>query len=520
MRNSFNSSTVICCGLLFTFLFAHAGQCPGQPPATGKSPVAEQPAPLSLRPYQVAVVLSAPGPSAIANTTLEGWATDCKQLLASWHSGSWKTDIHLASSSITSEALMAPTRTASAPDWHIANSDKTICVSVSNHAGSQLITCREWDQLSQTYGAVYRAECHDEREFINEMATAVTQAFRPLLEIQVRPNGEIEGVIQAGEFPSHQLIASTINHGDILLPFLRVLNRRQELVAIQQIPWTYLQIESTDRARAQCKLHSTFRSPFPNPSRRVSAWALRERPLPLKTVVTIIPRGKKQNPLAATRCELIDIPHVSAAKVESTPESESAATHTESNTTTETPATAAPVPLLTSREGSLVLTGDPEHPLKQLTVFSGNSVLAKVPIVAGIVPRLELDVPDDSARLAVEGEIAIMESELLDLVATREIVMARIRTAADQERWTKVDSLLTELDQLPSQQAFLAKIEKLQLNSVFAAQQANDRVAEIRIERLCEAIRVSAQKHLDHTRLNDLKTNVTSERKLFEKRSM
>ncbi len=500
MRNSFGFSGIVRRSVQHNLLFAIlllciTGIAQGQSPKPEKPPVHSPVTPLNLRPYKIAVVISSSGDSTVSAETIKRWEIECQHLLTSWHSGSWNTDFHTASSSITNNELAAYTRTAPAPHWHISGSDKTIGVTLSCHTGSLAIASREWDQLSQTYGPVSQAECHDEREFANEIATTITQAFRPIVELKLRPDGEIEGVIQAGEFPSQHQTASHIDQGDMLLPFLRVLNRKQELVAIQPIPWTYLQVTGTDRAQVECTMHSTFQSPFPKSSRRVSTWALRERPSYPKTVVTIIPRGKKQTPLAATRCELINI----------TPESTSPA---------------SPRQLLTDRNGSLALETDPEHPLKRLTVFSGQSVLARVPIVVGIVPELELDVPDDSARLAVEGEIAILESELLDLVATREIVMARIRTAADQERWAKVDSLLAELDQLPSQQAFLARIDKLQLNSIFAAQQAKDRVAELRIKRMCETIRTSAQKHLDHTRLNDLKTNVTTERQQFEKRSM
>ena len=130
----------------------------------------------------------------------------------------------------------------------------------------------------------------------------------------------------------------------------------------------------------------------------------------------------------------------------------------------------------------------------------------------GMVPEVEIEVPDDTARLNVEGEVALLQGKLIDIVATREVIMARIRAAASKNSWENVDSFLKELDELMTRDQFVAEIDTLQVQAVYHAQQARDRVAESRIKKLCTGIKESAQKYLDPFRVTDFKREIATMR--------
>jgi hypothetical protein len=216
--------------------------------------------------------------------------------------------------------------------------------------------------------------------------------------------------------------------------------------------------------------------------------ALRVRPRLSETVLRIAPRGDLLNPLAGYRCDLL--PRLA---------------------TLDDPVTDR-IELVTDRQGRVTIPADPAQPLKFLQVYSGQALLARVPILPGLKKEMELDVPDDRARLSVEGEVALLQSELIDIVARREVLMARTRAAVEKGNWPDVDALLAELQRLPTLNLYQSEIESLEVRAVYVAKQAKDRVGEARIRRLCRGVRESAEKHLDPARLLNFRQDINSRR--------
>lgn len=211
---------------------------------------------------------------------------------------------------------------------------------------------------------------------------------------------------------------------------------------------------------------------------------MRIRPFLPATEIKVIPRGNPRNPLVGYRCEVLDRLPQGDDEVEDR------------------------LKLSTDRRGIVTVPVDPETPLKHLIVYSGQSVLARLPFIPGNSPRLEVEVPDDRARLTVEGEVSLLQGELIDIIATREVLMARARAAADKEQWEQVDRFLEELEKVPTQEQFLDRIETLEVQAVYAARQAKDRAAERRIQQLCSGIRNSAEQHLDPFRVRDFRNDI------------
>ena len=126
---------------------------------------------------------------------------------------------------------------------------------------------------------------------------------------------------------------------------------------------------------------------------------------------------------------------------------------------------------------------------------------------------MEVEVPNDRARLNVEGEVALLQSELIDIVATREVLMARTRGAAKTKNWDNVGKFLSQLQDLPTLDEFNSRIDSLQVRAVQSAKIARDRVAEIRVKRLCTGIATAAKKHLDPFRIAEFRREMDEERR-------
>lgn len=449
------------------------------------------PPPFILRPYLVRVELSFTSDPAFAMGAADRVTAAVETLLSSRFRKMW----NLTTETVRGDGYLTPRQLAGLGDaaateaCQATGADKVFLVTIDHDAGRYSVLVREWDENSRTIGSFHESSTYDRRILASLIADGVSEAFRPLAELEVLEEGIIEFQIRAGEFPPGDDALMQFKEGDFLVPYLRYLDRNRNVRQLQQIPWSYLQVEEIDRSRVRVSLHSAFRMPLPTSRRRVEVMALRIRPHLESTQVKIYPRGNPRNPLVGYRCEVLD----------RLPDEEDPVNDR--------------VKLYTDRNGIVTIPADRDFPLMHLFVLSGQSVLAKVPIIPGNLPYLEIEVPDDRARLNVEGEVALLQGELVDIVATREVLMARTRSAADKNRWEEVDAFLSDLDQLPKQADFQRRIDTLRVQAVYAAQQARDRVAENRIKQLCSGISESAEKHLDDFRITDFRREMNALRR-------
>ncbi|WP_437204374.1 hypothetical protein [Planctomicrobium sp. SH664] len=454
-------------------------------PAVATQTPAPESIPVTLRPYDVQVLIRIDADPAFPYATRNQIVAQTEAILTARFRQMWSLKQELVTSlPVSGTSLSSWTDAAVLERFELVPEDKVFFVTVQAALGSYTIHCREWDTSSRTLSSEYIFSTVDRRELPALIANAVTDAFRPLAEIEVLEGNRIEFLVRAGElFPADPTLAP-FQPGDYLVPYLRYLDRKKELRMIQLLPWTYLKVDAVQRSRLVLSLISTFRSPIPATRRRMEVMAMRIRPHLPATEVHIAPRGDLVNPLVGYRCELLNRNPTDQDPVEDR------------------------LKLITDRRGIVTVPVIPEHPLQYLHVFSGEALLARIPLIPGNVPELLIEVPDDRARLNVEGEVSLLQTELIDLVATREVLMSRARAAAAANRWSEVDRFLGELSRLPTLVQFVGRIETLQVQAVYKAQQAKDKVAEARIKRLCESVRKSAEKHLDPLRISDFRRDV------------
>lgn len=442
------------------------------------------PVPWILQPYRVQINVSFVVDPLISDSFRRTVVRELRQHLVSQFHQMWELDVQLADGDnwLTGDELQTLT-SESIQDRSLASKDdKTLFLTVSHQPGEYQILGREWDASSQTLGSLHSRTIRDRREIVAALAQAVAEAFRPIAELEVvNPEGAIEFLVRGGELYPRNTEMQQFQKGDFLIPYLRYLDRKRELQKIQPLPWTYLQVDSVDRSRISLSVTSAFGNPLAAKRRRVEIHAMRVRPFLPFTEVFIYPRGERQNPLVGYRCEVMNRVPTAEDPVEDR------------------------MKLETDRRGIVTVPVNPEAPLQYLYVYSGQALLAKVPFVPGIAQRLEVEVPDDRARLNVEGEVALLQGELIDIVATREVLMARTRGAAKSKKWEDVSRFLSQLQDLPNLDDYNSRIGSLQVRAVQAAKLARDRVAEIRVKKLCDGISESAQKHLDPFRIAEFR---------------
>lgn len=451
------------------------------------------PTPWILKPYQVQVFVSFETDPVLSASTRSQTIESLQRHLQSQFHQMWKLEVLQASQEnwYTAEQLNSLTEEELPAGLIESENDKVFYATVEHRAGEFSVTTREWDASSRTLGSVHQTTLSSRREIVAQLGRMVAEAFRPIAELEVvHEDGKIEFLVRGGEFPPRNSAMQQFREGDFLVPYLRYVDRKRELQKIQPLPWTYMQVESVERSRIALSITSAFGNPVAAKRRRVEIHAMRIRPYLEQTEVFIYPRGEKQNPLVGYRCEVMDRVPTEEDKVEDR------------------------LKLETDRRGIVTVPVVEKSPLQYLYVYSGQALLAKVPFIPGYSPSLEVEVPDDRPRLNVEGEVSLLQGELIDIIATREVLMARTRGAAKAKKWDDVGRFLSQLQDLPTLDEFTSRIASIEVRAVQAAKLKRDRVAEIRVKKLCTTIQEASEKHLDPFRIaefrremNDLKQN-------------
>ncbi len=448
------------------------------------------PPPAILQPYRIRVYVSFEANPMLPIATQSAATSGLQNHLAAQFHNMWKLSVERG----TGETSLAAEQLALLSDETIPASfvnsefDKIFLATVSHQAGKFSILSREWDTSSRTVGSLHSSTIADRREIVATLARNISEAFRPTANLEVVDGSTIEFLVRGGEFLPRNPDMQQFKIGDYLVPYMRFLDRKREVQKIQHLPWTYMKVESVTRSRIQLSITSAFGNPVAGKRRRVEMKAIRIRPHLPATEVLIYPRGERQNPLVGFRCEVMD------------------------RVPTEEDPVDDRLKLETDRRGIVTVPVVEKSPIQFLYVYSGQALLAKLPFIPGYSPRLEVEVPNDRARLNVEGEVALLQSELIDIVATREVLMARTRGAAKTKKWDNVSKFLSQLQDLPTLGEFTGRIDSIQVRAVQSAKLARDRVAEIRVKRLCSGVSNSAKKHLDPFRIAEFRREMDEQR--------
>jgi hypothetical protein len=360
-------------------------------------------------------------------------------------------------------------------------SDKVFIVAIDHQGGEFSLRAAEWDRNSATFG-VWIEETTTDRRLVPSLATKlVGSCFRPLAIIETVEEGAAILELRAGELTPPDDRFLPIRIGDSLQPYVRHLNRKRELDRIQPIPWTYLTVDEIDRSRAVCRVVSSFKTPLTINRRRAELMAVGATPVFEETELVITPHQTPNSPVIGARVELLDRLPTKEDKVEDR------------------------VITATDRLGRVKVPVDPLKPIVWVFLYSGKSLLARVPLAPGLVPRLSLTVPDDGPRLTVEGEISLLEGEIIDVVGRREVFMARARQLVKQDKWDEIDRLMERIDELPSIADFERRAETVRVSGVQLAKDRRDRVAEARIEKLVSSFMSLVREHLDPEKISGFK---------------
>lgn len=356
---------------------------------------------------------------------------------------------------------------------------KVFLLTVSGVGARYEVACREFDTRVHELTPVRQAFLRDARSVSNTCGRLIRDSFRPVLMFVRKFLDEdlhtrVEMQVQGGQILTPDASAVQILPGDVLRPFRREMDRRnaKKLKLLRPFPLTYMRVMTVDTEVSRGLAETIFLSHLPPDSflgkgRRTQRLALRQRPTTDKSVVRLVLTNRPDKPL---------ISHRLALAYQLGYKDEEAGEQTK---------------LVSDRNGEVTISTRTDHPTFWIRVYSGSSLLARVPYAPGLVPFDTVKLPDDSVRLGVEGEIQLLSDELIDAIAQREVLIARARKKAEAGEADAVTALLDQYAVISGKDYFVEKVKSIQTNAEKEAKEK--RVGSKRLAALCDSFKGSVE---------------------------
>ena len=363
--------------------------------------------------------------------------------------------------------------------------DKVFAITVSHTGSAYDIQCREWDRLTQDLGPT-RSKHNVHRKLVPQQTVKLIQSlFRPVLHITFLEENLAELALVAGDYPISDPQSQQIRVGDLLVPYFRYLEKDRSVNRIQRLPWTYLNVEDVNRGYVTCRYVSALRRALGSRRRRrVELVALRiQRPYQ-STTVEVVRRQTPPRPLAGHSVKLV-------RKLYARDE-----------------AVGEPQELLTDRFGRIEVPVSSEVPLVWLYVYSGTALMARVPLAPGVEEHEELQLSDDSLRLATEGEIELLKSRLIDTVARRMTLLVQAKRHATAGEKEAAELVFAKFEQLPGIRDFERDLAAIQVPAVRSAQEMRMRSAEMKIKKICNDAKKLIDRYLDAEKIQPIISDI------------
>jgi hypothetical protein len=436
-----------------------------------------------FQPYRVHALLAVDVPGGTAAPLAGDLPKHLRRRLEAAMGRLWSFDIHLATGAMHRRVRAAIADVGSDPPADLPDKgNKLLLLAVRWTPDGYRLAGREFDRYVERWGMPITITCRQAQAVPECLVALAWQAVAPLARIELDAD-DAERVrllpLGAGLVPAGA-DATTLEPGDVLLPVLRRTTRSGKLLegGLQVIPWTYLEVAEVSKDGVLARVYSANRRPFG--ARRhgyVEQLAIAVRAEPAASILRLHGRTAPEKPLVGYQVFA---------------EEPGAGEPDAGRTANLTPLGA------TDRNGAISIPpGDAR--IRMLHIKSGGQLLARLPFVPGAQPEIDVPLPDDAPRLAAEARLAALREELVDVVARRNILMARIRQKIKRRDFDSAEKLLAEADQLPGRSQF-----NLVLTTAARTQRSEDPQIQRRIDQLIAATQTVMTQFLDLRPLNKL----------------
>ena len=364
--------------------------------------------------------------------------------------------------------------------------DKFVALKVSAVPTGYRISARELDIATRIWSQTATKDVERSTDVLSASVDLLCDVFVPLVNIVSVNEKEVVAQVKAGalvppkESPRRWNSPTRVNLGDVLLPYIRKMDRAGKVPekGIEPVRYTVLLVREMTESVVTCDTFSGYSQPFnTRRSSRTQQLALVARSNQGSTTLRAHERKSPDKPL---------IGYEIFARRPGEDSSEYVGR--------------------TDWRGMVEIPKS-DTTVRLLFIKSGTRVLAKLPVVPGLQKVVEVGLRNDEARLEAEGFLLGVQESLVDLVARREILAARINSRIENKKLDEAESLLNELRRLPTSENFENRVQqRKQLLSV------SDAYAQDQIDRLFADTRDLFRQFLSPQKVRDLQDKLQQAR--------
>ena len=359
-------------------------------------------------------------------------------------------------------------------DPELFKHDKIIVISVRMTPDRFKIVAREFDCPTRRWELPVIGEARQPTRLREELFRTLLASFAPLARIEINAQRQIVLKPRAADMPIRDPSITWFHKGDVFQPIIRRNHRdgNPRENGIQPLPWAFLVVQEVSGSQITCKLHRGTRQSLRVRRRgRVQQFALAVKTPATSTQLLLRARTDPDLPLSG-----YDV----YARGPDADQSDWIGR--------------------TDHQGALEISPD-AYPLRILYVKNGDQLLARLPLVPGLTPSVVAAIADDTVRLETEGFLTGLQEDLIDLVARREILIARIHHRLDADDTMGAAEQLETLKRLPTREQFLQTIAQWQTQSV-----SKDPAVQSQLDKLFQETRTSIARYLDPRQIYDAQT--------------
>jgi hypothetical protein len=421
--------SVMLCGL------ALAGplHCPGQEPTSSPAPPpAAEKLPIERQPYKVLVNLACDPSARIDAARRADLIREWQVLVHRFIGSPWVVSIAPAASALSHVdlATLKPDAFTSVGPF-----DKVWLIRIAHaETGSGLaFQGREYDTTTRSLGTLQRRLVPALRDLARELLQFTQGMFNPTALIVGQEGGRALLTVRGAAIAPATPVGAVVSEGTIFQP-LRLVTVKDQEIRIMRIPLTYLRVEAMDGPVARCTIISAWKDPL---TKRIS----------------------QANTLAAVGVKPGSSP--TQLRFVTDPDKVPAAGYT---LTARLVPDGQPRELgLTDRAGRIVLRPGFADGLVILRLLAGNvEPMREVPMMPGESAE-ERVIPFEPKpfTLALEAELDSFRDEVVDLVALRARLEARMKARLEGEDWDGLRATVEEFSKLTLHDPFAERLTKL-----------------------------------------------------------
>jgi hypothetical protein len=352
--------------------------------------------------------------------------------------------------------------------------DKRIVLVVRATPWGYELAGREYDSYLDRWGQTLHASTRQTDAVAEQLFTHLERVVTPLAQFHLDPTNDRQVILlpRGASLPRTGSDVQWAAEGDVFLPVFRRTTREGEMVAggSQVVPWTFIELSRVAAQQGTGRVQSGTTRPFSIRQRgRIEQVAVALRVDPGETVVRLRSRTDKEKPLVGYQVFEQNSGEHDTQLVGS------------------------------SDDAGEVRVGPGKTPVQLLYVKSGGELLARVPMVPGAETTIDVPLPDDDLRLAAAARLAALREDLIDLVARRNIFIARVHQQIEDKNYPQAKQLLETLDELPSRAQFTQTLEREQ-----RMHRTKDPQVQRQIDQLFAGMQTVVGKFLDSQPITEL----------------